>query len=292
MLMHMAEYICFKKKLGDVLCNQCPDNKATVRCLECERYLCETCDRWHGIFLEKHKPVPLTELVHTPRSFLKKPSMCPVHGDKNIDVYCKDETCEKAMCTTCALLSHKEHNICDLREFCDANKKKISSSLEVLKKAPELRTEYKSKLAEQNAKLDKIQEQVMKDIDEHSRKLVENVESTSMNLKKKIVKYVAKQKAKRDEQLALVDKSAELKAEHVLYCQQVLSFARDVEFVEMVKSLEKKGKSLMEDLPDLQVENVFLNTETYKRAELSIGQISIQAGKNHARDVGAEQSAI
>ncbi|XP_041353030.1 E3 SUMO-protein ligase RanBP2-like [Gigantopelta aegis] len=279
MLMHMVEYIGFKKKLGDVLCYQCPDNnKAIVRCLECEKYLCETCDRWHARFLEQHKPVPLTELVNTPRKFLKKPNMCPVHGEKNIDVYCKGEACEKAMCTTCALVSHKEHDICDLREFCDANKKKISSSLEALKKASELRTEYKSKVVGQNAKLDKIQEQVMKDIDEHSSKLVEKVEKTSKTLKKKVMENVAKQKAKRDEQLALVEKSEELKAEHVLYCQQALLFARDVEFIEMTKSLKKKGKSLMEDLqlPDLQVENVLLNTETYKKAELSIGQISIQ----------------
>ncbi|XP_041353308.1 E3 ubiquitin-protein ligase TRIM56-like [Gigantopelta aegis] len=222
MLMHMVKYIGFKKKLCDLQCYQCPDNnKATVRCLECEKYLCETCDRWHARFLE-HTSVPLTELVNTPRNFLKTSSMCPVHRDKNIDVYCKSEACDKAMCTTCALVSHKEHDLCDLREFCDANKKKISSSLPALKNASELRTEYKSKLVEQNANLDKMQQLLMNDIDEHSSKLVENVEQSSKKLKRLVMEHVAKQKAMRDEQLALVDKSEELKAEHVLYCQQAL----------------------------------------------------------------------
>ncbi|XP_041376453.1 E3 ubiquitin-protein ligase TRIM56-like [Gigantopelta aegis] len=278
MLMYMVEYISFKKTLSDVLCYQCPDNnKATVRCLECEKYLCETCDRLHARFLEKHKPVSLTELVDTPRKLLQTNSMCPVHGDKNIDVYCKSRTCEKAMCTTCALVSHKVHDICDLREFCVARKKQINSSLEALKKVSESQTEYTSKLEEQNAKLDKMHEQLIEDIDEHSSKLVEKVEQSSTKLKSLVKENIAKQKAKRDEQIALVDKSKELKADHVLYCQQALSFARDVEFVEMDESLEKKCKSFMDDLQlvELQVQDVSLDTDAYVNLEKSIGQMSI-----------------
>ncbi|XP_041353333.1 ran-specific GTPase-activating protein 1-like [Gigantopelta aegis] len=52
----------------------------------------------------------------------------------------------------------------------------------------------------------------------------------------------------------------------------------------MTKSLEKKGKSLVEDLQllDLQVENVVLDKEEYDKSEYSIGQISIYVNKNHA----------
>ncbi|XP_041373485.1 uncharacterized protein LOC121383765 [Gigantopelta aegis] len=156
-------------------------------------------------------------------------------------------------------------------------KKQINSSLEALKKVSESHTEYKSKLQEQNTKLDKMHEVLMQGIDEHSSKLVVKVKQSSTKLKSLVEDNVAKQKAKREEQIALVDKSEELKAEHVLYCQQALSFARDVEFIEMAKSLENKGKSLMEDLKvlDLQVHDVLLDTDAYENLEKSIGQISI-----------------
>ena len=282
MLVHMVEYIDFKKRFGDLLCFQCPDkNKAVVRCQECEKYFCETCEKLHARFNERHKTVTLAELANSPQTFLKHTSMCCVHDDKKLDVYCDSEMCKKAVCTTCALVSHKEHEICDLKKVSHDKKENVLSSLESMKTASELRKEYKEKLLQQNGDLDKMQKEVLEDIKNHTKKLIDRVEQRSKELIDLITENITKQKAKRDEQIKLVDKSEKLSEEHILYSQQALSFAQDVDFVEMAETLERKGKSFLEDLqmPNLNVEKISLDKDACDSLHNSIGEISIHVGK-------------
>ena len=82
----------------------------TCKCIQCERYLCESCLKTHDNWsdFEQHVVMTLEELAK-PENHSKakrKPDLCPkkAHGNIPLEFYCN--TCQELACIKCVLLNH------------------------------------------------------------------------------------------------------------------------------------------------------------------------------------------
>ena len=113
-----------------IICQACDEeNEAISRCMDCEHYLCQECQRSHQRLaaLKNHQIKTLAELQKESASH--KESKCDIHHNQDLCFYCI--TCEKLICKLCTTSSHKEpmHSFVDfnmtmdicLKEACESN---------------------------------------------------------------------------------------------------------------------------------------------------------------------------
>ena len=268
-LMNLVEYLAVKNKPGNILCWQCPRSlKATVHCLDCQRYLCVSCCKFHGRFLEYHKTVPLSQFVESPQVFFQQRDVCKDHDRMKMDLFCK--SCQTAACISCAYVSHKDHEVCNLKDVYEERKKVVHSALDGLLKSTARSSVYRDTLVEQKNALQAMQRNLLQYIDDVKMEIIEKVQEKSKQLKDDVTANVTKQQADRDEQVKIVEQSENGKAEHALRCRQALAFTRAWEFIAMSEDLETQTKTLTEipDLLDMQIQNVNLDMESFEKINL------------------------
>ncbi|XP_041356730.1 uncharacterized protein LOC121373947 [Gigantopelta aegis] len=267
-LMNLVEYLALKNKPGNIPCWQCPKSrKATVHCLDCQKYLCDFCSNFHSRFLDNHKSVPLSEFIKSPQTFFQQKDVCRDHDRMKMDLFCKNATCKTAACISCAYVSHKDHEICNLKDMYEQRKKAVSSSLDGLLKSTVRSNKYRDGLTEQKNELQTIQQHLLQFIEDSKTEIIKKVEEKAKQLEEDVVANIAQQQADRDKQMDIVTESENAKAEHALHCQQALAFTRAAEFIAMSEDLETKANSLTEipDLFDMQIQDVNLDLETFEK---------------------------
>lgn len=100
------------------ICSCCESGRvqASLKCVECEEYLCENCVEPHKQMAEapnNHHVVSLSELALTESDHEPK-LVCPNHDGKSFQFYC--EPCETAVCEDCTALEHIEHRTILLKD--------------------------------------------------------------------------------------------------------------------------------------------------------------------------------
>ncbi|XP_041361086.1 E3 ubiquitin-protein ligase TRIM56-like [Gigantopelta aegis] len=131
-LSNLVEYIALKNKRGEIKCHDCPnESTATSRCIDCQEYMCNVCASCHNKFTisKHHKTVLIKELVNMAQDeyFLQK-EMCTNHENSKLEIFCK--ACSTAVCPTCVLVSHRDHEICNLKDVYNEKKELIKIRFE------------------------------------------------------------------------------------------------------------------------------------------------------------------
>ena len=108
-----------------IICQACDEeNEAISRCMDCEYYFCQECQRSHQRFpaLKNHIIKTLAELQE--ESALKNESemnifKCDMHHGQELCLYCI--TCEQLICKLCATSNHREpmHTFLNLSKAFD-----------------------------------------------------------------------------------------------------------------------------------------------------------------------------
>lgn len=109
----LMEFVKVKREPRSVFCRICPTINATHRCQQCAEFLCSECKN-------AHKRVNLTK-NHTLLEFdsldrcqnlnaFHPHLMCSKHPDYVLDMYCKKESCQKLICTICAMVLCTDNN--------------------------------------------------------------------------------------------------------------------------------------------------------------------------------------
>ncbi|CAC5418679.1 unnamed protein product [Mytilus coruscus] len=116
----LMDFVRVKLAPGAIICQSCGDTKqASVRCKNCSEFLCEECH-------VAHKRTNVTrghELLEL-QSLQKKENLdafchqqkCPDH-DRELELYCNKDDCQKPICVICALLTHKQELGHDIKEI-------------------------------------------------------------------------------------------------------------------------------------------------------------------------------
>ena len=97
-----------------------PHGKVTVFCMDCAEFYCESCESNHRMFraTKGHQMKPADEIDTTTVLAVKQQTRiprCEQHPTQHINLYC--DTCHIPVCTTCCVLTHKQH---DYRELVTA----------------------------------------------------------------------------------------------------------------------------------------------------------------------------
>ncbi|XP_052094939.1 tripartite motif-containing protein 45-like [Mytilus californianus] len=116
----LMDFVRVKLAPGAIICQSCGDTKqASFRCKNCSEFLCEECH-------VAHKRTNVTrghELLEL-QSLQKKENLdafchqqkCPDH-DRELELYCNKDDCQKPICFICALLTHKQELGHDIKEI-------------------------------------------------------------------------------------------------------------------------------------------------------------------------------
>ncbi|XP_041360723.1 E3 ubiquitin-protein ligase TRIM56-like [Gigantopelta aegis] len=266
-LSNLVEYIMLKNKSGEISCHECTTNsKATVRCLDCLQYMCEGCTACHRKFTKGHTTVLITELGSMPQDeYFQQKEMCTNHENSKLEIFCK--ACATAVCPTCVLVSHRDHEICNLKDVYNEKKELIRAGLKDLQTSEEKLRTYSEKLAVDNQTLAATEQHLLSDIYESSNKIIVKVKEIATRLNEDVISKAAKQKSQRTEQMELITQSKGLKSEHIMHCQQALQFARQVEFIEMAQVLENETKNLLKtpELPELEMKTINANLTIFEQ---------------------------
>ncbi|XP_038054606.1 E3 ubiquitin-protein ligase TRIM71-like [Patiria miniata] len=131
----LVEEVTMQEKLlkgqgSDIKCQNCDEeNQAISRCMDCDHFLCQECQKAHGriAVVKSHKIYTLAqlrsgEIVYKSKLREEVPK-CGKHQDQNLNVYCN--TCAQVICTTCSVLDHAKHSLIGLPVAFDKCKKKV-----------------------------------------------------------------------------------------------------------------------------------------------------------------------
>ncbi|XP_038054623.1 E3 ubiquitin-protein ligase TRIM71-like [Patiria miniata] len=162
----LVDEVTMQEKLLDgqgseIKCQACDEeNKATSRCMDCDHFLCQECQKAHGrmTLMKSHKIYTLAQLRSGETVYKSKlreeVPKCGKHPDQNLNVYCN--SCEQVICTTCSVLDHAKHSLSGLPEAVDKCKRKVT---ELVVKAHASQTELNTaiqKLSESRKELDTV----------------------------------------------------------------------------------------------------------------------------------------
>ncbi|XP_041372541.1 tripartite motif containing 13-like [Gigantopelta aegis] len=188
------------------------------------------------------------------------------HNNMNLDLYCKN--CATDICSSCVHVSHRYHEILDLKDVYKAKMDHMKTSLKDIQTSSDRAQKYSSRLSEQNATLDSMKENICKYIDDSYEEVIQKLSEKRKQMKEDVTSNIDKQKADTNEQMKLVEQSEVLKADHVLHCQQAVQFARAADFIEMAPTLEDKLHCVMEgpELVDIPIQEVTID-DTFKQIE-------------------------
>ncbi|XP_041373030.1 E3 ubiquitin-protein ligase TRIM56-like [Gigantopelta aegis] len=277
-LMNLVEYLTMKNKVDEIMCHECPNSsRATMRCLDCQEFMCEGCTACHNKFTisKDHNTICIKELVNMPHDdFFHQTDTCKKHNNMNLDLYCKE--CSTDICSSCVHVSHRDHEILDLKDVYEAKMDHMKTTLKNIQSSSERRQRYTSRLSKQNASLDSMKENVLKHIDDSYEEIIHKLSDKRKQMKEDVISNIQKQKADRNEQMKFVEQSEVLKADHVLHCKQAVHFARAADFIEMAPTLEDKLHSVMEgpELVDIPIQEVTID-DTFKQIDKIIEKTDV-----------------
>ncbi|XP_041373503.1 E3 ubiquitin-protein ligase TRIM56-like [Gigantopelta aegis] len=276
-LRNLVEYLTMKNKVDEIMCHECPvSSRATMRCLDCREFMCEGCATYHKKFAmsKDHKIILILDLVNMPHDdFFHQTDTCKKHN-MNVDLYCK--ACATDICSSCVHVSHRDHEILDLKDVYKAKMNHMKGTLRNLQRSSKRAQKYTSRLSRQNATLDSMKENIYKYIDDSYEEVIQKLSDKRKQMKEDVISNIDKQKADRNEQMKLSKQSEVLKADHVLHCKQAVQFARAADFIEMAPTLEDNLLSVMEgqELVDIPIQEVTID-DTFKQIEKIIEKTGV-----------------
>src|SRR6218665_1902098 len=190
------------------LCSLCSKEKgnptckvllATSYCVECEKEMCEHCNKEHSgqTSSKTHSVLSMGRQNSDDKEELAKDKWynCVKHPKKQVQLYCK--RCKTVICITCFTETHKFHDCIDLDKYRDQLRDQIEKSnkdatvylksCNIMKDQLETVTrEFHGSADEVQAKIDERCEELKKMIDRHAQKLHEEVERTRERKQKQI----------------------------------------------------------------------------------------------------------
>ena len=212
---------------------------ATWSCIDCALDLCEECKRKHGMVraTSQHEVKQISGETEPLIAMRKKKIFCPVHKDKELELYCKQ--CKTATCYSCSCVEHHGHKFDHLWKTAEDTREQISNIKE------------KSVEFLERQKEDKNQ---MKRIGEFGLKEKEKAEKSIRATATEMIRMT------REKERILLD---ELDVSHMLKKKQLEHINDDIQFsLGSAASLINYSQSLAEYGSDAHVVSEFGNVVT------------------------------
>ena len=134
-------------------------------CQECNKYLCNKCEKFHSGLFEDHNTLPLDKEIDEFFTGYCKEKNHPIE----LSYFCKDHNV--LCCTSCIAKiktqgngAHHDCNVCDINDISEEKKKNLSDNIKSLEKLYDLFQALLNDLKKAIQEIDDRKEEVKKDI--------------------------------------------------------------------------------------------------------------------------------
>ncbi|XP_031566162.1 tripartite motif-containing protein 2-like [Actinia tenebrosa] len=163
---------------GEKICSVSESHSpASWYCFDCDRLMCQECEKNHSEFIKDHKVIRLTDLKKGDIEFvIIRENPCTSHPHHRLELFCED--CDAMICVTCLKHDHRKHETMSLDKFASIKKAVLSKNLQVLE---QLRLDDKEKQA---------QEKIANTIKQQGEKAKKEVKDKTKEKTKKIIQIL------------------------------------------------------------------------------------------------------
>ena len=274
----LVEEFALQEKLmegqgSEVKCQNCDDgNHAVSRCMDCDNFLCQECQRAHCrmAVMKSHKVYTMAQLQSGEityksklREFVPK---CEKHTDQNLSFYCN--TCDKLVCTTCTILDHKipNHDLIGIPEALDTCKQEVAELVVKAEKSlADIRTAM-TEASESRKKLTSAYVDTNKKISQKGAKEITKISEEEQRLKQDANKiYIGRIKTFETAEATNVNEvtQGERKLDEV---NQLMAQGSSHEILDLKDKLLCNLKELMRKYPDKVTDRSFMDFEEGQRS--------------------------
>ena len=286
----LVEEVTLQEKLlqgqgSEITCQACDEgNKAISRCMDCDHFLCQECQRAHErmAVMKSHQIYTLAQLRSGEITYKSKlrdfTPKCETHTDQNISLYCK--TCEKLVCLMCSVLDHvnPKHSLVGLPEALDKCKQDVA---QLVAKVEKSKTELNNALSEtekSRKKLDSMFADTNKKISRKADKEVTRIREEERKLKQEAEK-IYKDRVKTFE--TAVTKNSQVVNQSVNKLDEVNRLMDQASRCEIL-ALQQKLIHYLKELTEIQPEKVSdrLSFMDFEEGERSLGRLVLEDKSN------------
>ena len=284
-----VEEVTLQEKLqgqgSEIKCQACDEgNKAISRCMDCDHFLCQECQRAHErmAVMKSHQIYTLSQLRSGEITYKSKlrdfTPKCETHTDQNISLYCN--TCEKLVCVLCSVLDHvnPKHSLVGLPEALDKCKQDVA---QLVAKVEKSKTELNNALSETKKfrkKLDSMFADTNKKISKKADKEVTRIREEERKLKQEAEK-IYKDRVKTFE--TAVTKNSQVVNQSVNKLDEVNRLMDQASRCEIL-ALQQKLIHYLKELTAIKPEKVSvrLSFMDFEEGERSLGRLVLEDESN------------
>ncbi|XP_061185957.1 tripartite motif-containing protein 2-like [Saccostrea echinata] len=185
----LMDFVKVKRAPSAVSCSSCPSNVATHRCRECAEFLCVECQKAHErVSATKGHTLILLEKLKQSQDLdaFCRQLMCSDHN-KDLQLYCTKDTCQKPVCMMCAIVTCKESNghvIESAETVAKERRKDIKTQKTSMEKVGKEVEQVIGDVKSEQRKVDDLRKKVEGEIDETFDKLIQIIERGRADQKK------------------------------------------------------------------------------------------------------------
>src|SRR6218665_2742151 len=157
--------------------------KATMRCLECQDYYCDSCVKVHQFqkVTKHHQMINIGSGVKSETRRLVSTKSCPKHSHNPLNFYCAE--CKKIVCVSCFVESHKLHDCKDVttvdkefRQTIEKKARKISTCVKEMlfmrKRNENRKSDFLKEMVEKEEEIYKRNQELKDMLDRHTQSLL------------------------------------------------------------------------------------------------------------------------
>ena len=272
----VIEYAVKIEGSSEVACDCCMDsseNKATVFCGQCCKFLCSKCKEDHLRHREKYKHKLISigtkqeDFASLFDSIPHKATNCEIHNDEVLKFFC--ETCNKLVCRDCLILQHNGHKYDRVEQLAEKGKKELKC---LATEAETASDKLQSSISEANEMMKQItrkKESVDKLIHSECQKLSDTVEARKNALLAenkeltlhKVLALQSQEECMTNLKQSITDMSSKTRKALDLYYPVELLSAQSA-ITSGLKSFDTEFKSLSTDLCENDVVSTSFDAES------------------------------
>lgn len=193
----LVDYVKVKRAPSAVCCSVCPSNIATHRCRQCAEFLCVECQAAHErVSATRGHDLLLLEKLRQSQDLdaFCRQLMCSEHPDKDLQLYCTKDACQKPICMMCAIVTCKEtngHMIESAETVAKAKRQNIKAQKTRMENVGKEIQQVTSDVRNEQKRVDELRTKVEGDIDATFNHLVQIIERGRSDLKKTLEEGIA-----------------------------------------------------------------------------------------------------
>ncbi|XP_022803772.1 tripartite motif-containing protein 45-like [Stylophora pistillata] len=270
-------------------CSICRKHSAeTSYCFDCQKFMCCDCVKAHELFrttaFQGHKVTLLKQFITEDyEALLKRPLFCSQkqHEREVLKFYCFQ--CQSCICQICNDTDHRSHDVVPLDEAADAEKAKIMSEVEAMKKKRETYTEILRQMETNKQDLECSLAAAKHQVSQAAEKMIARVRA----LESEAITSLENTRASRIEKLSSARESAKSLLRQI---NQTVEFGNDLQQRRPTSDVEQSKKYLEERLKELsetQVPTVSVSpfvqfVPTWSPESLNLGFATINIDGNES----------